>query len=121
MCSANRIASCLFTVDKPPIDELHSLPEKVRLNAVSDVPGFPCAGEPCDIPTTVEVQGDKSYNRMTMHYTQCILVNFWVHKIWTDDEINRGLYKTTFFQRGELIYANLFEAFMYIPSLAECE
>ena len=67
MCSANSIASCLFMVDKPPIDELHSLAKRVTLNAVSDLPGFPSPGEPCDVPATVEVQGDKSYKRMTMH------------------------------------------------------
>ncbi|RMX60019.1 hypothetical protein pdam_00019306, partial [Pocillopora damicornis] len=35
-CLANRMASCLLMVDKPPIDELHSLPRRVTFKAVPD-------------------------------------------------------------------------------------
>ena len=60
---ANSVASCLFRVDKPPLDESHSLANRVTLNAVSDFPWLSFAGASCVVGTLAE--GLKSYKRTT--------------------------------------------------------
>ena len=62
-CWANSVASSLLKVDKPPLDESHSLATRVTLKAVLDFPWFSFAGASCTVGTLIE--GLKSYKRTT--------------------------------------------------------
>ena len=60
-CWASSVASSLFMVDKPPLNESHSLANRVTLSAVLDFPWFSFASESCVVGTLIE--GLKSYKR----------------------------------------------------------
>ena len=80
-CWANSMASSLFMVDKPPLDESNSLANRVTLNAVPDFSWFSFAGASCVMGTLL---GLKSYNRTT----PTIKARLWV--MWSETEIEQG-------------------------------
>ena len=65
---AIRMARCLLMVDKPPLDEFHSLARRVTFKVLSHFAGWPPTDATCEVLVT---DGAKSFWMMTSnhHYT----------------------------------------------------
>ena len=77
---ANSVASFLLKVDKPPLDESHSLANRVTLNAVPNFPSFSFAGASCAMGTLIE--GLESYKRTTPKIKARLWVKWCEFEIW---------------------------------------